>query len=70
MPFVQSVYARENTPSFPKLWVDLVHEEIKLQSCSEQQGKVDAIGLAKKMKKGSKKLQEEGRYIYREEGLK
>jgi hypothetical protein len=55
MPFVQGVCAQDTLPKFPKLWVDLVQEEIRLQSYSKQQGEVDVIGLIKKMKKGSKK---------------
>jgi len=55
MPFVQGVCEQENIPNFPKLWVDLVQEEIILQSCSEQQGEVDVIDLVMKTKKGTKK---------------
>jgi hypothetical protein len=54
MPFVQGVCAQETLPKFPNLWVDLVQEELRLQSCSEQQGEVDAIGLVEKRKKGRK----------------
>jgi hypothetical protein len=37
------------------LWVDLVQEEIRLQSCSKQEGEVDVIGFIVKTMKNSKK---------------
>ena len=55
MPFVWSIYARDNFPKFPNLWVDLVQEEIRLQSCSKQREEVDVIRLVEKTKKGSEK---------------
>lgn len=39
---------------FPKLWVDIVQEEISLQSYLEKEGEVDVVGLDGKTKKGSK----------------
>jgi hypothetical protein len=52
MPFVQGVCAHETLPKFAKLWIDLVQEEIRLQSCSRKQGEVDVIGLIGKDEEG------------------
>lgn len=38
-----------------KLWYDLVQEDIRLESCSKQQEKVEGVALVGKTKKGSKK---------------
>jgi hypothetical protein len=52
MPFIQGICAQENIPGFPKLWVDLVQEEIKLKSCLEKQGELDSIGLIREDEEG------------------
>jgi len=41
-------------PKFQKIWVDLVQEEIRSQTCLEKQREVDVIFLVGKMKKCSK----------------
>jgi hypothetical protein len=49
------ICAWEYIADFWKLWVDLVQEEIRLQSCSKQREEVDVIRLVEKTKKGSEK---------------
>jgi hypothetical protein len=42
-------------PKFPKLWIDLVEEEIILKYCSKQQREVDSIGLVRKQRRVARK---------------
>jgi hypothetical protein len=59
-PFVQGVCAREHLPNYAKLWDNLVQEDIRLESRSEQQNKVEDIALVGRTMKGSKKGDKKG----------